>query len=600
MKKLLFVFMAIFMVLTGGAVVKADIASERSWYFKDEEFSELHYGTITSAVTVNGLTIGNGSEVNESKGPVKVFYFNKSIYTMANGSISSGFIKFSVSGDTDIHILGVSKSNTHDRILNIYTTADGVLGNVTITPKTEDYVYKYRGKAGDVYLYTSGNGVRIYGITAKSYSADLGEYAPLGENQKKVWDIENYEKYTGNITQNLNLDGMEIKATEAYPVKIEENTNNYASSGYHKYRYLNLVGVPKGDNRQISFAVNKNSDVYITARSSDGESARNLVIWNQYYGTPKTSIDKDTISVDNSIKTYKISYYGDGEIFNICSQDSGIKIFKISVVPRLNKVIDYKKWDINSNSGFTTGSYADRTTDGLNIINAAVENSTATGNQKAIHMLSGIYGSKSKIKFNISDSSQSRGAAIKRTITIKAKSAYDDKMKLVLISSDDYIIGSTDLTTEIAEYKFDYTGTYDSIYVYCYCLGNMSSKGAYIYSIDNGKKAADCPEDSKRTISVTKGQKYQYYFTAGNIDADAFTYKISYNKDALTPKYIGYGDGTDSYSTDGINIIKNANGEIIYTIENTNSNWSGVTVSVIFEAKSSGNTTIGYIAEPIL
>ena len=600
MKKLLFLFMVISVVLIGGAVVKADTGNERVWCFKDAEFAELKNGTITSPTTINGLTLSSGLYVNESKGLVKVFYFDKSIYTMANGSINNGYIKFSVSGDTDIHILGKSKSYTDNRNLSIYTSADRVTESIIMTPTAEDYVYRYRGAASDVYLYTSGDGVRIYGITAKNYVESENEYAPLGEGEKKVWDIENFKEYAGSITQNINLNGLTIKATANYPVKIESNSGSNEPYGYYKRWYINLMGLPKGDARQISFPVNKNSDVYITARAADGVSTRELVMWNKYYGTPDTNINGDTINIGENVETYKISYYGDGEEFNICSMDSGIKIYKISVVPRVNKAIDYKKWDISNNGSFAVGTYANNTIDGLNLIDTTVENNADTGNQKALHIRSGIYGKRGRIKFNISDSSKPRGSAIKRTITIKAKSAYDEEMKLVLISSDDMIIGSTNLTTNIAEYKFDYTGTYDSIYVYSYYPHNMNSAGAYIYSIDNGMKAAECPEDMQRTVSVTKGQKYQYYFTAGNIDADAFTYKISYNKEALTPKYIGYGDGADNYSTEGIKIIKNTNGEIVYTIENLNSNWSGTTVSVIFEAKSTGNTVLEYIAEPIL
>ncbi len=585
-----------------GICANADTVNERSWYFKDAEFEALSGHNENEPITINGLTIGKGCQNNEYKGHVKVFFFERSIYTMANGNRDEGYIKFSVSGDTDIHILGVSKSRTENRVLSIYSTSNKVTGSLTITPNTEDYIYKYRGSASDIYLYTAGGGVRIYGITAKNYNSSESEYPPLGEEEKNVWDIKDYSSYAGEITQDINLNGMNIKATTSYPVKLEGMYSSHEPYGYEKDWYVNLMGVSKNESRQMSFPVNKNSDVYITARAADGESTRKLVIWNRYYGTPNTNLGGDILNIGTNIETYKISYYGDGEVFNICSQDSGIKIYKISVVPRVNKVINYKKWDISANNSFSTGSYTNSTIDGLNIINATVENSAATGNQKAIHIKSKPYNDAEggMLKFDLSDSSRPRGTAVKRTINIKAKSAYDEEMKLILINSDDYIIGATNLTTDIKEYKFDYTGTYDSIYVYSYYPNNRKSAGAYIYSIDNGIKIAECPEDYSRTVSVTKGQKYQYYFTAGNIDADAFTYKISYNKDALIPKYIGYGDGNDNYSTDGINIIKKENGEIIYTIENKNSNWSGVTVSVIFEAKSGGNTTIGFIAEPII
>lgn len=294
-------------------IANASTASERSWYFKDTEFAGLKNGVITSSVTINGLTLSSGLDVNASKGPVKVLYFEKSIYTVANGSTNNGYIKFSVSGDTDIHILGKSKSSTEDRYLSIYTTADKATGSIKMTPATDDYIYKYRGAAGDVYLYTAGDGVRIYGITAKNYNAS--EYAPLSESEKVIWDFKDYTTNSGIITQNINFGDMEIKATAENSVIIETSSSNKDPYGYVKNRYLNFDGRIRGDGRYITFPVNQNSDVYITAMSSSSTEERNLFVWNKYYGTPDTDMNVDYLNVSGNIYTYKIRYYGEGEDF---------------------------------------------------------------------------------------------------------------------------------------------------------------------------------------------------------------------------------------------------------------------------------------------
>lgn len=593
------IFILIFTFIYMNTVVNADTENERIWCFQDAEFKGVNNGVITSNTTVNGLTLSNGIEIIISKSPIKTLYFTRAIYTMSNGSRNSGYLKFSLNGATDIHILERSKSNEVSRNLTIYTTADGATSDITMTPDTDDYIYKYRGGAGDVYLYTAGDGVKIFSISAKDYNAN--EYAPLTEGTKKVWNFENYTDYLGVINENKNLDNLQIRATESNNMTIGNNSSYSKNSyGYTKRTYLDLSGRIRYEGRYITFPVNRDSDIYITARSSDGLSDRKLFVWNKYYSTPKMSLSDDYITVNGDMETYKISYYGDGEDFMLGSEDSGIKIFKISVVPRVSKVIDYKKWDISNNSSFTTGSYTNSTIDGLSIINSTVENSTATGNQKAIHIRSRVYGQGGMIKFNISDSSKPRGEAVTRTITIKAKSAYDEQMKLVLISSDDYIIGSTDLTTEIEEYKFDYTGSYDNICIYSYYPENAASAGAYIYGIDNGDPGTVGPEDMEKTISVVKGQTYRYFITCDNIeDMSKMRFTVVYNNEAVKPIKIGENAATKSsvwgsilYYDSNITNISEEDGILSFEINKTDKDWSGILCPIEFRAYSTGNTTI--------
>lgn len=601
MKKICFFILTMLSIISMAAITNA--SNERKWYFQDSQFDSISNGDITSNVTTNGLTLGSGTNINFFYSPVKTLYFKRAIYTMKNGSKNSGYLKFSVNGATDIHILGRSKSNEVDRNLTIYTTADNAEYNLNMTPETDDYVYQYRGGAGDVYLYTAGDGVKIFGITAKDYSEN--EYAPLGESTRRVWEFENYKSYAGIINESINIDGMVLNASSENTMTIGLNSGNKEPYGNAKRTYIDLSGRVRYEGRFITFPVNRNSDIYITARSSDGINDRNLLVWNKYYGTPKTSLTSDVIKIGQNVETYKINYYGDGEDIIIGSEDSGIRIYEISVVPRVKKVIDYNSWDISNSSNFTLGDYNNSVIDGLNLLKATIESNVNTGNKKAIHIRSNVYGVGGRIKFDISDSSNPRGAAIKRTISLKAKSAYDEQVKLILINSSGLVIGCTNLTTEIAEYKFDYTGSYDSIYVYAYYPNNLSSKGAYIYSVDNGKPGSIGPEDLEKVISITANQNYRYFLTCNNIeDVSAIKYTIVYNSDAIRISKIGENPTKESYVSpyfikhdSNITNISGSKGCISFEINTENKDWSGILCPVEVIAKSTGNTTIKVLAE---
>lgn len=590
MKKVLFLFMLISVVFIGKTAVNADTGNERIWYFNEDGFDLNNTTVLTEEETISGLTLGKDVTLSPSKPIIRNVIFYSSIYTGHYGSTASGYIKLYVNGDTDIHFLATTRADDY-RTFTMYSQSGGNTQSKSVGNGFDDYVFEYRGAAGYVYFYTPGKNIRIVSIAAKDYSES--EYAPLGNNVKNTWDFDAYSNM-GIIKTDTNINGMNIKAVEQYPVGIVLDPAKN-SCGYEKRGCLDLQGEGRYNSRYITFPVPRNSDIYITARSSDTISQRKLLIRNKYYGIPETDMESEFLNVNGDINTYKISYYGKGEDFAINSYDSAVKIFKIMIVPRVDTVIEDKTWDISSNSALSAGYYANSTIDGLKLRKANIAECNIGGYSKRISVVSDVYSFAGKISFNISDSSLGRGNRVERIITIKANTDLEGTI-LVVYNSEDYVIGTAELSSDIKEYKFNYKGNYDEITLSTYYPRNEHKAVSYIYSLNNGIKTATGPDDSKRTVSVTKGQKYQYYFTAGNVDADKYTYTIKYNSNALTPKYIGYGDGADSYSKEGINIIKNAEGEITYTIENTNSNWSGVTASVIFEAKSTGNTEIEFMA----
>lgn len=606
MRKIVFI-LGIVVMLFGGA--SSVFGGERSWVFQESEFAAIRTGsTLTSEVTVNGMTFGKGIRYTGGIRKIRNVEFKGYILTCDNGSNTNGYVKFYVNGNTDVHILaGLDSQYAQQdaRPLTVYAEATNERKEI-YAKEIDDYVYRYRGGAGYIYLYTSDKYLRIFAITARDY--DPNEYNSLGEGEKREWDMYDYTDRIGTITSDTELDGLKIYANESRTMGINRSMI-YSPYGDVASCYIDMKGTGKYDGRYISFSVPKNSDIYVTARSGDGVSERKLIVRNAYYGIsntdlPRGKFDNDTnsedtyIEVNKDLNTYKMSYYGEGDELVLTSADSAIRIYKITIVPRSTKGVSSKTWNISSNSNFTTGTYSDAEIDGLRLIKSNVVNTSVSGYSKAILIKSNVYNNAGKLRFNVSDSSQERGERVKRTITIKANTNINGTV-LAVVNSAKYLIGSYALSTDVKEYKFEYDGNYDELTVYTYYDRNSATASSYIYSIDNGIAEISGPDDTERTISVTAGQEYQYYFTGDNIKPDNFVYKIKYNPSALTVKYVGYGDGKSNYSKDGISIIENnvTTGEIIYTIDKGYEKWSGVTVSVIFEAKSTGNTTISYIAE---
>lgn len=606
MKKIAFILIMFVTLIVGAIVVNAGTGNERRWFFMEDKFSGVPISELSADTTVDGLTMSKGIKVCYVEKNIRGVYFKKVLHTINNGSKSNGYVKFYVNGNTDIHLLAgldSEQGNGTARNLTIYSEGNNQTVNIPVQ-KINDYKYEYRGGAGYVYLYTPGGYLRIFGISAKDYVAD--EYESLGDNEKIKWNFTDYTNTYSTINANTNINGMMAYATETYPLEIK---SHYIKSAYGVARqgYMNLKGTGKYDGRFISFSVPKNSDIYVTARSGDGASQRKLIVRNTYFGMPNTDIEKSSgisdyledtyLNISGELSTQKISYYGSGEEFVLCSADSAIRIHSITVVPRVDTVVNSKTWNISNNNAFVVGE-SNKIIDGLTLLPGVnISQCNTSGYTKMLAIRSGISGDINKVKFNVSDSSGTRGQNAKRTISVKANTNLVGAM-LVVINSEDYLIGCADLSTDIKEYKFDYTGYYDEISVYAYYPNNERTAYMYIYSIDNGI-GITVPNDTQRSVSVVAGQSYQYYFTAENVNADGLTYKITYNPNALKLKYAGYGDGSDNYSKEGLNIIKNdsGTGEIIYTIDKAYEKWTGVTISVIFEAKTTGNTTIAYAAE---
>lgn len=605
MKKAIFSIIMLGVLMLFSVSVYGGDESDRWWYFGNSEFSEvMKQYVLNSDVTINGLTISNNMEINASKHKIRNMWANGSIYTTANSSINSGYIKFHVNGNTDIHILAKSKG-ADARNITVYSDNTKKSANVLIS-SDDDYKYEYRGGAGNLYLYTAGNGVRIYGIGAKDYNAN--EYAPMNEGEKKEWDFGNYTMY-GSIKENTNIDGLSVFAnvTESVVCSAHYVKDPYGDA---KTGYIDFGGTGKYDGRYITFKVPQNSDIYISAKSSANE-VRTMLVSNRYHGSMDTNLpqkkfdseDVETsyVNVGYDYATYKISYYGKGDEIALYSLDSGIRIYKITVVPRVSKIVEEKQWNISNNSNFAVGKYTESTViDGLELEKAEVQSCNIEGYTKRIGIKSKIYNDAGKVKFKISDSSGERGEYSKRVISLKAATE-DEKAILVVMNSEGYVLGINNLSKEIKEYKYEYTGTSDEIVVYTYYPQNTTRAYTYIYSINNGVLGKIGPNDMEKTIDVAKGQSYKYYLTCNNIEkVSLFKYTIYYNADAIEIKKIGENPVNGDYRLyydSAVTNISNVNGVLSFEVNRSDENWSGILLPIEFVGKSTGKTTIKVTAD---
>ena len=534
MKKILIFVATLCMMIVLSVSVYASV-SERTWCFSDSEFSSLeNVSYLKDDFTVNGLTISKGVQVNVSNSKKRNVWFDKSLYMPEYSDINSGYLKFYVNGNTDIHIFGASKSNKEARNITIYSDATKKSANVLMF-KTDDYKYEYRGSAGYIYLYTSGKGVRIYSVTAKDYNAS--EYASMKEGEKKSWDFGAYYSQYSNINQNVDINGLKAYANKKEIMYCDSNLIQQPY-GDVMNGYLNLAGTGTRTSRYISFPVPENSDIYIAARSSDLKTTRTMLVRNKYYGLPNTNLSKKLfdsedvecsyMEVGGTVDTYKVSYYGTGEDFVLSSLDSGIRIYRIIIVPRIYKSTEAKEWNISS-SNFAVGSYPNNTIDSLGLYDAAIGSCNINGYTKRVCISSRTYQEAGKLKFKVSDSSGTRGDKTKRTISVTANTSKPGTL-LIAINSGGYVLGSYVLGTDIKDYTFDYTGTYDEISIYTFYPENASGQYSYIYKIDNGKTKVAGPNDIEQTIDVVTGQSYRYFITCNNIgQVSAFKYSVIYN-----------------------------------------------------------------------
>lgn len=484
--------------------------NESEWLFGD---GNLNFsGSIKSEKTVDGLTFMPGMYIE--LGTRREFngrFYSGYAYFPQNGTKENGSVKFNVSGDCEIYILGRSNDVNVTRHYVLYDEKTGKSQTLAVNA-VGTYKFKYTGASTTLCLYTQDGAVRAYAIYVHKY--DATEHTPLSDGQKYEWDFDSsiFGDTKFDINKNVSYNNMNLFASKDYAMKYNPSVN-YNDAKVRNTGAIDLVGDCKSGSRQIDFPVFPNSDVYITARTSDSSSKRKLIVTTNYSEYLK---DEDGKSLDMliqpTITTQRIKYNGDGGRMCLRSFDSGIRVYKITVIPRLDNYIENKSWDFSNNENFTAHTVdSTEVIDNLELIsvpyyNVIIKNTDNNLYSKALSLRGSYFSHGGAIAFNISNSEGSDKVRCARKIKITANSE-NTNASLFIANDSGYLIGKDYLNKEINEYAFDYTGPYDKLYIY---TNDTSSNGVNIYKIEVENGNTLIPDTTKQ-INVEQGKTYKYF-----------------------------------------------------------------------------------------
>ena len=333
------------------------------------------------------------------------------------------------------------------------------------------YRYSYEGGAGEIYLYSVDNSVRIYEIAVEDYNED--DWCPIDSYENTVWDFEDLVEQgtiTSHITYTENYNTMDVYASSEKPVRVIKNTST-TKDGYRYFQVLNLDGTGSDTYRTLAFNVHMESTIYITAKA---ESGTELYITNKYACPLDTDLGGDILNLTSEYVTYKINYNGYGEKVYIRSKDNNIRIAQIAVTAHDLYGADEHDFNPSNEEQLTIGEViTDKSVNGYHILSvesrpATVVATTEAGYTKALELTSGEHmKNMARISFEIGDSRGTSNTNPKRAIRIKAK-ANTTGLNLVLGNEYGYIIDIKPMSTTLDEYIFDYSDYKDKLYLFAF------------------------------------------------------------------------------------------------------------------------------------
>lgn len=586
--KLFITILCFFIIVLEAGITAVSASESKTWCFGDPEFTELG-NNINSTITVDGLTMHEGIRFRNKSKNVKSVIYTGNMDISQSSSNDKSYISFEVDGPSNIYFVAQTNTAGNARNLMIYSDVLDKTDYLNVN-EASGYCYKYRGPAGNIEVRSQTNGIRIYAITVENYSED--KYAYLDNYSCREWNLEEITK-NEVLTGNKDFNGLNVFASSDYPVNlmVNENTNSY---GFRYYKAIDLEGAGDMESRAVVVDVKKNSEIYITARSTN-TSTRQLLVTDKYGCDLETVDDIQKFDVNNETNTYKLTYTGDDNTIYLRSSGGGIRIYQLAVVDVSTDRVDDidcifdNCTDINTGESLQSKSIGQLSFEGgqYGIYMTA---STDSNYSKAVKLNGDRFALANKLCINVSGDVNSGEDSVKK-IRVKAKgttaTAYG---KIILANKYGYIYGYQNLVNSVNEYVFEYGGTSEKLYIY------VMNTDAEIYSI--GTVAGAEPETI--SLSVKEGQIYKYLFTGENVpESDKYNFVIEYDSDLLELKYIGkdnnYNKGVISDST--VDIIENVDGKITFNMTGTfEKNWSGMITSVVFEGVSKGSCNIKFSA----
>ncbi len=552
----------------------ANINTVKKWDFSDNEYANL--GVLTEDITINELTmhknIGfvlNSKDINNTS-------YTRYMAIRQSSTPDKSYITISLNGPSNVYFIAQTNAKNNPRNLIIHSNDTDETQYLTVN-EGKGYCYKYRGNGGTIEVRSEIDTIRVYAIMIEEYNESKYNY--LNNQPIRVWDPKEIN-LEGRLSENMDFNGLQIfKGVDFVSNSI---TNNYK---FHYDKAIDLENEGTSEKNAIALDVLKNTDIYIAARSTNDSVIRPLRI-TDIGGCDLENVENiQYFNVDGSINTYKFTYTGDATTLYIYSDNGGIRIYQVAAVKQSNKKVDGVNCNFSAIDDISIGQKIDEKNIGeLSILNAYVVASTSSDYSKAIKLNTDRFENTEKLRLNITDCVQSKKT---KTLCVTAKGPHS---KIALANQYGYVIDVKDMTEDIADYNFAYSGPYDTLYIY------LISGSAEVYSI----KTLDDAEAKSITINTKAGSRYRYVFTVENAPTSSgYKYIIEYDPSKLKIKHIGKDNNFDGGLTDNsIENVVQTEGKVTFNIAGSDVyNWSGIATSVVFDGIADGSAIIKFSAE---
>lgn len=164
----IFSLMMALVLVTGASLmlmVSSVSAASTSWNFKNSSFKNL--GTISSTVSVDGLTlIATSSKTMSVKAENATVDGTSYTYCLALGGTGDKYgrsVKVPVKKNSTVKVV-LRSSGSSTRTLTVANSNGNTISTMSATSTASLQSYKYTGSDGYIYLYSKNSGINIYKI----------------------------------------------------------------------------------------------------------------------------------------------------------------------------------------------------------------------------------------------------------------------------------------------------------------------------------------------------------------------------------------------------------------------------------------------------
>lgn len=344
-KKAVTVITALCVVLGGFATngsMTANAAST-SWNFKNTNFKNL--GTISSTVTVDGLTLTASSSktmsVAADSQTVDGTEYTYALSLGGSGTTSYRSVKVPVSGSDTLKVTCRSTGSA-SRTLAVANESGSQVGTMTAQTTAAVQTYSYSGASGYVYLYSTDSNISIYKIQVDSQSGSGGS---TGTDTSDGTVVTNFSALVNAIDAAEAAGGGKVYVSGTKIDCTAQLTLNTSSANVQIIGVKNSNGTyPKLDftSFRSSYIGKSTSDSQVGVRITGSKyTIENLIIEK----APDNGIQiKGTKASNNTVSNCIVRY----------NNDAGLQITGGASNNKIQYVCSYRNCDV-----YTLGGNAD-------------------------------------------------------------------------------------------------------------------------------------------------------------------------------------------------------------------------------------------------